>query len=114
MKKFSKLRAAARGQGYTIADMAKSLGKSVSSLNARFNGHQQWELGEMYAILDMLDIPPEELPLYFPPDGQSGNINMSPTLTPAQQRVLVEYDARPEMQAAIDTLLGIRRIAMFR
>ncbi len=114
MKKFAKLRTAVHEMGYTIADVAGNLGKSVGAINARFNGHQQWELDDMYSILEMLDIPLTELPIYFPPEGQNNRIKMRPNLTQAQEKILTAYDSRPEMQVAIDTLLGLRRITVLR
>ena len=53
-------------QGLREEDAARHLGLSRASVSQRFAGRTAWRLNEIYALLDLLDISPEEMHLYFP------------------------------------------------
>lgn len=47
--------------------LARRLQMGLTSLSARMNAHQTWELSECYAIMDLFEIPHERLHQIFPP-----------------------------------------------
>ena len=64
---FPKLRGEIAAQEYSHPEFAEKIGIGKTALSERLNGHKQWRLCEMYAALDVLGIPHERLPEYFPP-----------------------------------------------
>lgn len=47
-------------------DLAQILGMSSTYISNRFNGQQEWQLSDCYAILDYLKIPHERFTELFP------------------------------------------------
>lgn len=43
--------------------------RSKSYISQRMTGKKPWPMDEAYAILDMMHIPHDQLPIYFPPKG---------------------------------------------
>lgn len=66
---FLKLRALMTEYEYTIEELGYRIGRSRSYMNQCFCGGSQWELSDMYRILDLFQIPHERLHEYFPKDG---------------------------------------------
>ena len=69
MKKrlFHKLTVKMLDEGVTQADLVKQFGVSATSVTRRFNGSLPWELDWVYTTCDLLGVPYEEIPTYFPP-----------------------------------------------
>lgn len=71
MKPFKNLRIALMDQDKTMADLAAVVGvKDPSNISDRFVGRTDWKLDEMYAVLDFLGIPAEDMHIYFPRGGK--------------------------------------------
>jgi len=71
MKPFKNLRIALMDQDKTMADLAVALDiKNPSNVSDRFVGRTDWKLDEMYTVLDFLDIPAEDMHIYFPRGGK--------------------------------------------
>ena len=51
--------------------LARKLGVSKTTISKKLNGHTQWKLDEMYAVLDLLGRSTSDLPALFPPSGQN-------------------------------------------
>lgn len=47
--------------------LAELIGRGVTSVSLRMNGHVSWMLDECYKILDVFDLPASDLPRVFPP-----------------------------------------------
>lgn len=60
-----------RQLGIRQKDLAVNLGISKSQVSMRFNGWIPWKINEMYTIMDIIQAPPEELHIYFPPKGSA-------------------------------------------
>jgi len=50
---------------------AEKLGMCPASFSGRMTGRLQWQMNEMYAVMDTLKIPYEQLSEYFPKNGKS-------------------------------------------
>jgi len=74
---FKQLRLRIDELGMTHIYFAKILGKKVGlefyphTLSKRMTGKVQWQLNEMYAAMDILKLPYDLLPEYFPKGGIS-------------------------------------------
>lgn len=55
--------------GYGQEDMAKRLLLKPLSISQRFTCRVSWNLTEMYEVLDWLNLPHDQLHIYFPPGG---------------------------------------------
>ena len=51
------------------AYIAQKIGKSKSYISTRLQGKYDFNLGDIYAIVEILQIPPEKVLEYFPKDG---------------------------------------------
>ena len=69
--KFRKLRGAIAEAGIEHRLLAESVGMGGVTFSRRLNGHQDWSLSEMYAVMDALCLPHSELGRYFPEGGLS-------------------------------------------
>ncbi len=69
MKPFAKLRGRMHEMDINSNALANFLGRSQSYVSTRMTHNSSWELDEIYKILDLLMIPPEEIFTYFPPNG---------------------------------------------
>ena len=63
--KYNKLRAKMTEIDYTQATLAKCIGISVQSMNAKLNGHKQFTLRELQAICETLQISPKDIAIFF-------------------------------------------------
>ena len=68
-KKFVKLRAALVEAEVTFQDLSEYLCLSNGRITARMAAALPWGLDEMYRILEWLDLPIEQMHLYFPKGG---------------------------------------------
>ena len=51
--------------------LARKLLRGTSYISQRMMGKKPWPMDEAYAIMDMLRIPHDQLPIYFPKGGVS-------------------------------------------
>ena len=70
-KRYSKLRGALVAKSIDQEYLAEKLNRSVWYVTQRMCGHDDWTLGEMYALMDLLRIPYSEMHEYFPKEGLS-------------------------------------------
>jgi transcriptional regulator with XRE-family HTH domain len=49
--------------------LCKKLGKSQNYVTPRMMGRQPWSMEDVYIICDLLKIPYEQIPVYFPRGG---------------------------------------------
>lgn len=68
---FKRLRMAMANADVDEPTLARELGLSRGTVSSRLNGHTEWSLREMYAILRLLGRPASDLPWLFPPGGQN-------------------------------------------
>lgn len=78
-KPFQKLRARLLEYDIEQADYARRIGKSPRWVSDRLNGHMPWDTDTIYQTMEMLDIAPDEMHIFFPRGGQneSGCLRMS-------------------------------------
>ncbi|MEA5041585.1 MAG: helix-turn-helix transcriptional regulator [Oscillibacter ruminantium] len=57
--------------------LADYLGIQKPAISKRFCGHIPWRIDEMYKIMSLVQAPPEELYIFFPPNGGAGIQNQS-------------------------------------
>lgn len=67
---FSRLRSRIRERGWTCAELAEELGMTAQSFSNRMSNRKSFDLAEMYKIMDILDIPYNEMYLYFSKGGR--------------------------------------------
>ena len=53
-------------------DIAEAIGKSPSYVSVRMCGKAQFDLADIYSIMDVLQIAPENMAEFFPRDGLKG------------------------------------------
>lgn len=70
-KPHAKLRGAMVASDIDESYLARKLLRGVTYISARMMGRKPWPLDEAYAIMDMLQLPHEQLPVYFPPQGRA-------------------------------------------
>ena len=62
---YARLRGRIRTIYLTQASFARSMGLSEGALSHRLNGHTEWTAEEIKKACALLEIPAEEIPLYF-------------------------------------------------
>lgn len=62
---FRKLRGRIAEYGFTYGDLSKKLGITVTTFRDKMNGRSEWKLSEVYALIVELEIPVDEIGLYF-------------------------------------------------
>lgn len=65
-----RLRRRMQDLGITHDDLAAELGLTRPAISARLCAKVDWELKQVYTVARLLDIPEEEIYLYFPADGR--------------------------------------------
>lgn len=70
MKLFKKLRIKMAEWEKSQDDVGAAMGVPHSSVSLRLNGFIQWKLDEVYTVCDLLEIPYNEISMYFPKDGK--------------------------------------------
>lgn len=68
-KKFLELRAELVRNDMTLRELATALCLATSRITARMAASCDWTLGEMWLVMEMLNLPPEDLHIYFPKGG---------------------------------------------
>jgi DNA-binding Xre family transcriptional regulator len=66
MEMYHKLKVKMFADGITQADLAAEMGVSKTFISHRFTKVVKWDLDTVYAVCDVLNIPYEEIPTYFP------------------------------------------------
>ena len=66
-KPFHKLRGRMLDKGYEQEDIADELHRGITYVNVRFNGKKPWPMDEAYDICNLLEIPHDQIHLFFPP-----------------------------------------------
>lgn len=69
MRKFEKLRVSLRREGIDQQYLSKQIGRSTPYISERLCGHREWQLEDIYSIMDLIHRPYEEIPIYFPRKG---------------------------------------------
>lgn len=75
MKKFKLLRDTLHSKEIRQQDLADHIAEtlggtcSLSHISNLINGRNQWDLDEMYATLELLNVEPEQLHVFFPKGG---------------------------------------------
>lgn len=67
MRPFAKLRGEIIAHDISHGEFAEGIGLSKSAVSQRLNGHKEWRLCEIYAVMDFFGLPYSEIPDYFPP-----------------------------------------------
>ena len=67
--KYLELRCMMLRRGIGRREIAKAIGHGDAYVTTRMHGHKSWTLEEIYAICKLLDIPHDQIPLYFPLGG---------------------------------------------
>ena len=70
MKPYAKLRGKMAEMDVKAADLANNLGKSRQYISQHLLGKYSWNIDEAYKILDLLEVPKEQIVEYFPPNGE--------------------------------------------
>lgn len=68
-KKFKLLRRTMFEDDVDQMTLGKTIGRSSSYISARFSGKMPFDANDMYAILDFLGVPHDQIHKYFPPNG---------------------------------------------
>ena len=68
---YSKLRGLMREYGDTQDDIARVLLVSRATVSNRMRGESDWNLGEMYALMDRYHVPYSKLNEVFPKGGRN-------------------------------------------
>ena len=69
MIRYKQLKTAMFSNDVTWEDLAKEIGKSKSYVSHRSTGKMPFDMNEVYKICDFINIPYEEIPRFFPPNG---------------------------------------------
>ncbi len=106
--KYKLLRGKLREKFLTGEDVAKMLGRSISYVRLRIEGKRAWDLSDVHTLMRELDLPIEQMHIYFPPNGESSdNSYILETLPSELSELVAAYEHMPEMQPAVNALLGI-------
>lgn len=68
MRPYAKLRGKMAEMDINCSALANYLGRSANYISWRFNNKFPWNIDEAYKILDLLEIPKEQIVEYFPPN----------------------------------------------
>ena len=52
--------------GYTREDLARDLKLGLTALSFRLNGRTPWQEDEMYKVLEVFEVPEEQMHIVFP------------------------------------------------
>ena len=64
--RYGKLSARLRDLGLSQTDLAYALRLSPGAISQRMQGNTAWNIEEMYRVLELCRINPEEMHIYFP------------------------------------------------
>lgn len=71
-KPFYRLRKEMYGLDINQEDIAQAIGRSPSYVSVRMCGKAQFNLADIYGIMDVLQIAPENMAEFFPRNGLKG------------------------------------------
>lgn len=71
MRPYAKLRSKMHEHGDTAADIGRLLLIAPQTVSCKLCNKSQWTLSEMYLLMGRYGIHPEEMYLYFPPNGSN-------------------------------------------
>lgn len=66
-KTYPQLRARLAAMGYSMTDLGLEAKIGANGVSRRISGQMDWSLSEVYRVCRVLEIPPAEIPAYFPP-----------------------------------------------
>ena len=66
---YPELRAQMARMGYNSKELGEMIGAGPSGVSRRLSAKQDWFLEEVYAVCQALEIPLDEIYLYFPKGG---------------------------------------------
>ena len=69
MKRFIELRGALAAKDIDQRYLGERLGVSAGYISARMTAKVPWDMEEVYTILDLINRPPEDIPVLFPKNG---------------------------------------------
>ena len=70
---YKKLRVRMMEYDMDLHQLARVILRSRTTASARLNGHEPWNIDEIYAVCENLDIPYTEIHIYFPPAVSKNN-----------------------------------------
>lgn len=100
-----KLRELRIKSGLTADEVGKIIGKSGKTVNAWEHNHGQPDAEILIALCDIYDV--NDILNEF---RENKPINVSFNLTDHEKDVIIAYRSQPEMQSAVDKLLGIAAV----
>jgi len=65
IRSYPALRGALYGR-YSLGELGKILGKTQQAMSKKMVGGSPWKREEMYAVLELLGLPDDQLPILFP------------------------------------------------
>lgn len=78
--KHTRLRNRMKAYNITASDLARRCCVSVTTIRTRLRGAAPWTSWEIWAVMNCLEIPDEEMHLYFPRDGVDSRDNRKTTM----------------------------------
>lgn len=66
MKPYQKLRVALFANDITQLELAEEMGCHFTHISVLMRGRSDWRLSECYKVLDIIGVPHDQLPEYFP------------------------------------------------
>lgn len=67
---FQRLRQQMAAHEMSAQEMGRRMGLTGATISRKLRGEIQWTLDEAHAVMDLLGLPPEDLYLYFPRNGE--------------------------------------------
>ncbi len=67
--KYQRLRSLLRERDISQDYLAELIGRSGPYISHCFSGRSQWQINEIWTIVKLCQIEPEDICKYFPPDG---------------------------------------------
>lgn len=68
IEKFRELRGRIKAKGYTGQELAAEIGMSNAAISTKMIGLKPFTLPEVYKIMKVLEIPSNQMHVYFPND----------------------------------------------
>lgn len=96
--------------GYTLKDIADMMGVTEATVQRWESGNiKSLRQGRIATLADILNVTPSVLMGWENEDNQKAvESKLVEYFTPHEKSVIEAYRAKPEMQSAVDTLLGIK------
>jgi len=84
-KRYVALRAEMSKRDIRQVDLATKIGRKESYVSRRLTGKDPWSQGEQYVIMDWLRLPYDQMHIYFPKNGITGDNQEKPASTREQE-----------------------------